>query len=241
VKYVEKLVSEYVGISNKVMNYRVLLDNATDAQAEAYLMKISQGRSMYSPDFEITTPSLQQKKVSLLDMLHDTEKIATVKKAVEDLKRIVKEKGLVAPQDMVVYRGLGIPEFGTDPNSMMDYFDSIYQVGKMTPPHFMSTSIEKAVAQSFISTSKSIPVLEELLIPKGTNVYIPDAYGLGLLNEKEIIIPPTYRTVVESITPEVYKPSAEWFGNEKLLMKIRGTIVENKLASAGILGAGLTA
>ena len=69
----------------------------------------------------------------------------------------------------------------------------------MTPPHFMSTSISQDVAKAFVSSRSSIPVLEELLVPKGTNVFIPDAYGLGLSNEKEIIIPPKYSTIVESI------------------------------------------
>ncbi|NDB56827.1 hypothetical protein EB001_00005, partial [bacterium] len=219
-------------------NVKLFSDLDNPVSLAAYVKKLAEaGHDLSSQEFDIIKPSLQAEFISVMDILGGNKtKNKILRQSIENLQSIIQTKGLITPEDMVVYRGLGIyGRTNEEGDILRNYFEKIYKIGEMTPPHFMSTSISQDVAKAFVSSRSSIPVLEELLVPKGTNVFIPDAYGLGLSNEKEIIIPPKYSTIVESIIEEPYDNVLA-----STLMKIRGTIVKNKLASAGILGAGLT-
>lgn len=233
-------VDEFTGAFNQILNLR-LLDLHNDPIAlDAYLQNILKmsinrpgpGVGHPLPFGEGTTPLLENLRASGFDavftkfddVLNNPEIQKIVDMLLRDFARTHKKLSLALPDDTTVFRGLVLPQPSEDP---FRYLRHLYAKGSMLPPHYISTSTNPYVAGNFTGAAGHVNLLEQITLPKGTEVLAPAHWGVGLQNEKELILPPAYRLKINDM---------EQTG---VLHRIFATAVKTAGASLPIAGAGM--
>jgi len=172
-------------------------------------------------DPEVFEQFLKNRSWAILDVakhIRSPEDLANILNiAAKELENIMETHGITLPNDILLHRGLGMLRGPS--NDVLKYVNSAYGIGRSLAPQFRSTSTSDSTARAFTTIKAGdtplIPLLEHILAPKGTRVFMPDAYGLGLGNEREILLPPRYRLVPSRVDLNVgYKhlDLAEVFG-----------------------------
>ena len=233
-------VDEFTSAFNQILNLR-LLDLHNDPIAlDAYLQNILKmsinrpgpGVGHPLPFGEGTTPLLERLKASgfgavftkFNDVLNNPEIQEIVDMLLRDFARTHKKLSLTVPDDITVFRGLVLPQPSEDP---FRYLRHLYAKGSMLPPHYVSTSTNPYVAGNFTGAAGHVNLLEQITLPKGTEVLAPAHWGVGLQNEKELILPPAYRLKIDDM---------EQTG---VLHRIFATAVKTAGAALPIAGAGM--
>ena len=234
------IVDEFTGAFNQILNLR-LLDLHNDPIAlDAYLQNILKmsinrpgpGVGIPLPFGEGTTPLLESLKANGFeavftyfdDVLNNPEIQQIVDMLLRDFAKTHKKLSLSVPDDTTVFRGLVLPQPSGDP---FRYLRHLYAKGSMLPPHYVSTSTNPYVAGNFTGAAGHVNLLEQITLPKGTEVLAPAHWGVGLQNEKELILPPTYRLKIDDM---------EQAG---VLHRIFATAVKTAGVALPIAGAGM--
>jgi len=251
--YQQQLIEQYTVNFNKLLNTRSLDLSGNPLATEAYIASVK--RLYPDPEALFSYPVKPNSGIPLMenmeaagssvgglrleDVLYNPEIQQMIDVFMMDMNKAMKTGSVVYPENIQTYRGLSLPAPVDDPRK---YLDSLYRPGYTLPSQYASTSINEEVAKSFSSgpylkssnpyssTYGRIPILEHITIPKGNEVFSPSYYGLGLQNEREIIIPPTYKLRVDNIL----EPDAGGNG----YFRIQATAIK-AAAMAGLGGVGI--
>lgn len=206
--YEQELIQEYTSAFNKALTLRTLDLSGDTIALEAYRAKLEKlygdSGSVAHPVKPNSTVRIMQRleamgrfggSVLFKDILENPEIQQMIDVLMRDINQVIKKGSVIYPEDIQVYRGLGILSPQEDPDKYMSH---LYRPGFILPGQYASTSINEQVARSFASNA-GFPIIEHITIPKGLEVFSPSYYGLGLQNEREIIIPPKYRLRIDDV------------------------------------------
>lgn len=219
--YQQTLIEEYTNSFNKLLTLRALDLSGNKVGLEAYVARVGK---LYGADGSFGHPIKPNSGIPLMermeaagllggslrfaDVLDNPEIQQMIDVLMRDMNEAMRVGSVVYPENIETYRGLSLLAPVDDPRK---YLDHLYRPGYTLPGQYASTSVNEEVAKSFSSgpllkstnpyssTYETIPILEHITIPKGNEVFSPSYYGLGLQNEREIIIPPTYRLRIDDI------------------------------------------
>ena len=250
--YQQTLIEEYTNNFNKLLTLRALDLSGNKVGLEAYVARVGK---LYGADGSFGHPIKPNSGIPLMermeaaglfggslrfaDVLDNPEIQQMIDVLMRDMNEAMRAGSVVYPENIETYRGLSLLAPVDDPRK---YFDHLYRPGYMLPGQYASTSVNEEVAKSFSSgpllkstnpyssTYETIPILEHITIPKGNEVFSPSYYGLGLQNEREIIIPPAYRLRID----DILEPDAGGNG----YFRVQATAVK-AAAMAGLGGVGI--
>lgn len=250
--YQQTLIEEYTDSFNKLLTLRALDLSGNKVGLEAYVARVGK---LYGADGSFGHPIKPNSGIPLMermeasglfsgslrfaDVLDNPEIQQMIDVLMRDTNQAMRAGSVVYPENIETYRGLSLLAPVDDPRK---YLDHLYRPGYTLPGQYVSTSVNEEVAKSFSSgpllkstnpyssTYETIPILEHITIPKGNEVFSPSYYGLGLQNEREIIIPPAYRLRID----DILEPDAGGNG----YFRVQATAVK-AAAMAGLGGVGI--